>query len=270
MKKTRRLGGAFLCAAIVVVPAFAQERPIAASPAPLVAQPVYPNTVSLPANTEVVLRMNEELNSRRNHEHDTFSLTVASDVRLGNYVVIPAGTRATGEITWMTGRGMFGKSGKMDISFRYIELNGRQIPIEGTYRQEGEGNTVATVAGVVLVAPVVGFFITGHSAVIPQGRQLTARTREAIPVLLPDAAPLAAPMGPAAVGVTAQTLAPQPLAAQPVAVQPVAATSGDVRLRQANTQSGVCIDAPPEYRGTGSRTRPAVTSAMPLCRSLTQ
>ena len=38
---------------------------------------------------------------------------------------------------------------------------------------------------VVLVAPVVGFFITGHSAVIPAGRQLTGRTREALAVSLP-------------------------------------------------------------------------------------
>jgi hypothetical protein len=73
----------------------------------------------------------------------------------------------------------------MEIELRHIDLNGRRIPITGKYRQEGEGNTVATVASVVLVAPVVGFFINGHSAIIPAGRQLTARTRDILPVVLP-------------------------------------------------------------------------------------
>lgn len=141
----------------------------------------------LPANTEVTVSMNEELTSRRHHEGDTFNLTVAGDVRLGNYVVIPSGTRAVGEITWMTGRGMFGKSGKMDIAIRYIDLNGRHIPVEGTFRQEGEGNTVATVAG-VLAAPIIGVFIVGHSAVIPAGRELTVRLRDNLAVALPAGA----------------------------------------------------------------------------------
>ena len=193
MKKFLRHGGAMLCAAslsALSTPALAQDAaPSAAetstSTAPIVAHPVEAAQFALPANTEITLSMNQELSSRRSREHDTFNLTVVSDVRLGDYVVIPAGTRAVGEITWMTGRGMFGKSGKMDIALRYVDLNGRQIPLEGTFRQEGEGNTVATVAAVVLVAPVVGFFITGHSAVIPAGRQLTGRTREALAVSLP-------------------------------------------------------------------------------------
>ncbi len=143
----------------------------------------------VPANTEIMLRMNEEITTRRHEEGDTFDLTVVHNVMLGDYVVIPAGTRASGEITWLTGRGMFGKSGKMDIELRYIDLNGRRIPIEGTYRQEGEGNTVATVAGVVLV-PVAGLFITGRSGVIPEGRELTARLSQPLPVALPAGATL--------------------------------------------------------------------------------
>jgi len=41
-------------------------------------------------------------------------------------------------------------------------------------------------------------------------------------------------------------------------------------LRPADTASGYCINAPSDYRGTGSRSRPAVTSAMPRCETLGQ
>jgi hypothetical protein len=61
---------------------------------------------------------------------------------------------------------------------------GRTIRLDGTYRQEGEGNTVATVGGVVLVG-VLGGFITGKSARIPQGRELTAFVEEPVELAFP-------------------------------------------------------------------------------------
>lgn len=142
--------------------------------------------VFLPANTEVTLSMNDDLTTKggKIEEGTTFALTVTHDVLLGGFVVIPQGTRGIGEVTWKTGKAAFGKSGKMEVELRYLELGGQRIPIEGKYRQEGEGNTVATV-GTVVVAGVFGALVTGKSARIPKGRELSARTREPIPVILP-------------------------------------------------------------------------------------
>jgi hypothetical protein len=200
-----KISGAALAAILCASAAAAQDAvpspandPIVATPVPAASVPAAPTTM-LPANSEITLSLNEELTSRRHRQGQTFDLSVAGKVMLGNYVVIPAGTRAVGEVTWVTGRGMFGKSGKMNIAIRYIDLNGRHIPVEGTFRQEGEGNTVATLAGVAVV-PIAGLFITGHSAVIPQGRQLVVRLRDDLPVILPD--------------VATATPAPQPAAQQ--------------------------------------------------------
>jgi hypothetical protein len=137
--------------------------------------------------------MNEDLTTKggRIDEGHMFRLTVSQDVRIGNFIVIPRGTPAFGEVTWLTGKGAFGKSGKMEIDLRYVDLNGRRIPVTGHYRQEGEGNTVGTVVGVIAVGVFAGF-ITGKSARIPQGRELKAFTSEPVPVLLPAAAPVAA------------------------------------------------------------------------------
>lgn len=168
----------------VAQPASAQETVLTAQQ-PVTAQPG--NFISLPANTPVIVRMNEELTTRRNEEGDTFYMTVTNDIMQDGYVIIPAGSRAIGTITWLTRRGAFGKSGKMDISITAIEVGSARIPVVGTFRQEGEGNTVATVATVV-VAGVFGAFVTGKSGVIPAGRELTVHTRDAMRVALPEGA----------------------------------------------------------------------------------
>lgn len=135
----------------------------------------------LPANTEVLLKMSQEVTTKGRtwEEGDTFKLSVVDDVMLGDYVVIPEGSPAYGKITWLTSKGAFGKSGKMDIELEYVEVGGRKIKLDGTFRQEGEGNTLATVGGVIAAGIFAGF-ITGRSGRIPEGRELMATTEEPI------------------------------------------------------------------------------------------
>jgi hypothetical protein len=144
-----------------------------------VGQAEVANTLTIPANTSIILRMNEDLTTKGGQIKvgHMFNLTVAYDVKVNGIVVIPAGTPAKGEVTMRTGKAVFGKSGKMEVELRSIDLNGEMIPVTGKYRQEGEGNTLAAVGAVVLSAPLL--FITGKSATIPRGRELTAYTLQA-------------------------------------------------------------------------------------------
>src|SRR4051794_32477932 len=164
--------------------------------------------LQLAANTPITLSMNNELTSKHAREGDTFPLTVVQDIAVDGHVVIPRGTRAVGEVVWRTGRGAFGKSGKMEVAFRYLDLGGRRIPLEGLYRQEGEGNTAATVGAVLGAGIVGGLVVTGHSAVIPQGRELQARTIDAIPIVIGAASADPAAPAPAMI---ADSYAPSPL-----------------------------------------------------------
>lgn len=147
---------------------------------PLLAQASQPSEsnpqMTLPANSEIVLRMSDDLTSKggRFAAGHMFRLTVAYDVLVKQKVVIPSGTPAVGEVTMITGKGVFGKSGKIDIELRHVDLNGRRIPVIGKFRQEGEGNTIAAVGAIFLSAPLL--FVTGKSAVIPRGRELIAYT----------------------------------------------------------------------------------------------
>lgn len=178
-----------------VVPATAQDSaPTGAAPVQAIeAVRAAPQpAVVLPAGTEIPLKMTQMVTTKGKSwdEGDQFNLVTAAPVSLGEFVVIPQGTKAVGRITWLTSRGAFGKSGKMDVELEYLELGGRRINIDGTYRQEGNGATLATVGG-VLAAGVFAGFITGRSGEIPQGRELMATLEADLPVALPEGASLA-------------------------------------------------------------------------------
>jgi len=139
-----------------------------------------PGPLSLNTGTPIMLAVSQEVNSSTHEEGDTFPLTVLNDVKVDNTVVIPRGTPAVGEITWRTGKGAFGKSGKMELSLRYINLDGQHIPVIGDFRQEGEGNTIATGIGIIAVGVFAGF-ITGKRARLPVGRELMSQLAQPVP-----------------------------------------------------------------------------------------
>ncbi len=186
-------------ATLVLVPAAAsaQDAPAPAVAAPALDAPVaVPAVIEteatapmaaesvLPANSEIVLTMNETVSSKSHRLGEKFSLTVAQDVKADGMTVIPRGTRAVAQITRRTGKGGFGKSGKMDFTFRYLDHNGMRIPIEGRHHQAGEGRTAATVGAVVAAGLVGGMLVKGKNARVEEGREFTVRTLEAIPVAM--------------------------------------------------------------------------------------
>ena len=130
--------------------------------------------LTLAAGTPITLAVAQEANSSTHRAGDTISLTVLNDVRIGDTIVIPRGTPAQGEITWRTGKGAFGKSGKLEFSLRHIDLGGQRLPVSGDYRQEGEGNTIATGIAILAVGVFAGF-VTGKRARLPVGRELMSQ-----------------------------------------------------------------------------------------------
>lgn len=141
--------------------------------------------VTLPANTELLLRLSEEVNSKRVKEGHVFRVALAQDVMVGSYIVLPKGTPGTGFVSYRTGKGAFGKSGKMEITMKSLDLpSGRSIALAGMTRQEGAGNTGATVGAAVAVG-VFSAFVTGRSAIFQEGREVRGFTRDALIVEIP-------------------------------------------------------------------------------------
>lgn len=171
-------------ATTVVAPVTATAVP---TPVIATAQMAVPagGSVTLPSNTELLLRLSEEVNSKRVKVGHVFRVSLAQDVMMGNYVILPKGTPGTGYVSYRTGKGAFGKSGKMEVTMKSLDLpSGRSIPLTGMTRQEGQGNTGATVGAAVAVG-VFSAFVTGRSAIFADGREVRGFTREALTVEIP-------------------------------------------------------------------------------------
>lgn len=129
-------------------------------------------------------------------------MEVAENIVVDGVTVIPKGTPVTGELTAVRNKGMWGKSGKIEGRVLNLSLNGRTIRMSGAFDDKGVTGTAAVV-GAVLLIPVVGFFVTGTSARIPAGGQISSFIDEDIVFTV---APAAAP--------------------EPIQVAPVPSTAG--------------------------------------------
>lgn len=133
------------------------------------AQPNQPHGV-LPAGTLVSLSPAQEISSKHMREGQRFPFVVVEDVVEDGVVVIPRGSSATGVVTAQTGRAIGGKSGKFDISFESVVANNVRFPLTGLTREEGKGNTMGALFGII--------FISGRSASLLPGQVVTAFTSE--------------------------------------------------------------------------------------------
>ena len=215
---------AALAAAQVAAPQAATVQPVAqAAPAPVQAAIISPPTQNvLRAGAEVPLRMEEGLDSNNKalREGQQIRMSVASDVRLGTVVVIPAGSPATGEITDIRRKGMWGKSGRINARVLNVRVGDRLIRLTGNFDDKGVTGTAGVVAAIAFI-PIAGFFMTGTSAKIPAGGGVKAFLDEDLTIAIPAPAPAALPVAAAApvAAVAAPASAPV-VAAQTAAAKP--------------------------------------------------
>lgn len=185
---------------VSAVPVYAKEQAAAvAQPAaiitaaPLVSEP-GPDGASrvLRGGAQVRVRFLHEITTedKASKVGDRPRMEVAENVTVDGVTVIPQGTPVTGELTAVRNKGMWGKSGKIEGRVLNLSLNGRTIRMSGAFDDKGVTGTAAVV-GAVLLIPVVGFFVTGTSARIPAGGQISSYVDEDIVfTVTPAAAPL--------------------------------------------------------------------------------
>ena len=102
-----------------------------------------------------------------------FQMEVASSITSNGVIVIPGGTPVVGEVTEVRNKGMWGKSGYIGARVVSMRLGDRNVRMTGSFDDKGVTGTVGVVAAIAFV-PVVGFFTTGTSALIPMGGAVKA------------------------------------------------------------------------------------------------
>jgi hypothetical protein len=123
-------------------------------------------TQTVPSGTILQVTPLEEITSKKVEVGEKYKFQVVADVVEQGTVVIPRGSLVIGEIKWKTGRAIGGKSGKFEVEFQSVSVNGTEIGLTGTHRQEGRGNTVGALLGSI--------FISGRSAVMIPGQIVNA------------------------------------------------------------------------------------------------
>ena len=126
----------------------------------------------LKGGTEVPMKTVSRISSLQARQGERFDLEVTQDVLADGRVAIPRGSRGIGEVRRVVSKGMMGKSGKLEVQVLFVEIGGRRIRVDGLAADRGKAGTVGVV-GVAVLAGAFGGFVTGTSAVIPAGTELS-------------------------------------------------------------------------------------------------
>ena len=179
-----------IACALVLAPGIASaQSPMAPAIAPIAA-PASNNAV-LRTGTEVPLRLLETLTTKGKNLRvgQRFRMETSEPVIVQGATVIPVGSPAVGEITDVTNKGMWGKSGHLGARVLYVTVNGRQIRLSGAFDDKGVAGGVAAVAVSAIIFAPAGFFMTGTSAMVPVGSTFKGFVDEDIQLAISNATP---------------------------------------------------------------------------------
>lgn len=150
--------------------------------------------LQVPAGTTLAFEMVESLSSKTSQRGDRFSLRLIEPLVLDGQLLIPAGALAVGEVVHADRAKAGGQAGELILAARYLDWDGRQLPLKSFRAGVGRSRTDAAV-GVMVAAGIAGFLVRGGQLEISAGSPISATLREAaeLPVLpMPAAADSAA------------------------------------------------------------------------------
>lgn len=181
-----------LFALAALAPGEAVEAAAAATSPPPEATAPLPAPRGLPAGLEVHLVLAEEVASNTHARGDLFRMALARDLVSDGEVVIPAGTPVVGQVVHAAKAGASGKAGELILAARYIDWEGRQVPLRAfrTGAPAGGGDRSGAALGVGLVVPFANFLVRGRQRVMAEGSVVGARLAEdVVDTRLPSEAP---------------------------------------------------------------------------------
>lgn len=151
----------------IVAPAIEPARP--SEPEPVrVAEPPAPQFEDLvvAADAVVGLQVETSVNSEQARVEDEVVARVTRDVRVGDRVAIPAGSKAYGEVTLVERGGRVRERARLGIRFTSVVLaDGTRVPLETeTIYREGNppgGESAAKIGGGAIGGAIIGGILGG-------------------------------------------------------------------------------------------------------------
>ena len=172
--------------------------------------PIYDELV-VAADSVIGLEIETALTTERARVEDPVVARVTRDVKVGNRVVIPAGTRANGEVTTVDKGGRLKERARLGVRFPSIVMAaGTRVPIDTeTIYREGDSPTnesAAKIGGGAIGGAIIGGILGGgkgaaigsivgagagtgavaaggrNAATLPSGTPVTVRVKEPVAV----------------------------------------------------------------------------------------
>jgi hypothetical protein len=129
----------------------------------------------LPALTPVPLVIDAEISSSTNRSGDRFPLHVAEDVKLGDSVLIPAGSVGEGEVVHAAKSKGGGRAGELILAARFVTVDGQQVRLRSFAAGSGKDRSNASL-GVGIAVGLFGMLVRGDDLVMPAGTLVSAKT----------------------------------------------------------------------------------------------
>lgn len=147
----------------------------------------------------MLLETLQPLSSATLKRGDKFGLRLAQALSIDGALVLPAGTTGVGEVVHAERSRSGGKPGELLLAARYLEVDGRQIPLR-SFRVGAAGvDKSGQVIGLAIAVGVFAMFIRGGEIQIPPLTQAQARIAQDVDLPSSAAAPV---QGPAPVAAT--------------------------------------------------------------------
>ncbi len=134
-------------------------------PTPPPPPPPPPQKVTIPAGTQLSVRLNDPLSSETNKIGDTFHGSLSSPIVIGGETVLPSGADVVGRVANVQSAGRFAGQSLLTLELTSVSMNGRTYNVQTNQwsRQgKGEGKNTATKVGVGTAAgAILGGIIGG-------------------------------------------------------------------------------------------------------------
>jgi len=174
------------------------------APKPPAPKPAAPTTLTAAAGTRVPLAASESISTRQAKAGDTFTATVAQDVKdAAGHVVIPAGSAVQGTIVAAEPAPNPSSSGRLELAVQTVSVRGASYTVDATVESkdtvmQGRGVTkadAAKVGGGAVAGALVGKLLGKNTkgaliggAVGAAAGAAAARASRDIDVVLPKGA----------------------------------------------------------------------------------
>lgn len=105
------------------------EKPAAAAPAGFDNRRIAPE-ITVPAGTTLRVRLDQALDTKRDHTGEAFTATLAEPVLVGNETVVPKGTEFRGHVTTSGASGRLKGHAVLGVTLDSFDLKGKSYKID--------------------------------------------------------------------------------------------------------------------------------------------